>query len=113
MRAGTRGTQTNARAAGRRGLRRVETAALGVLRARVAMVVFAVVLTAALVLYRVLLPIPLVAFSIALSVAFGVVFALQVHALRQGLRAHRGGPGRRGVLGGAAFVISCLPCFVG
>lgn len=88
------------------------SAAVGVVRDRVAVVMFAVVLAAALVVYRVLLPIPSVTFSIALSVAFGAVFALQVHALRQRL-AHRGGPGRRGVLGGIAFVISCLPCFIG
>jgi len=88
-------------------------AGAGVLRDGIAVVVFAVVVVLGLLVYRVWLPIPSVAFSIALSVAFGAVIALQVHTVRRTVRTHRRGTGRRGTLGGVAFVISCLPCVVG
>lgn len=93
--------------------RRLASVVSSLLRDRIAVAVFVAVTVLGLLVYRVWLPIPSITFSIVLSLAFGAVFAIQAHALRRTMRAHRSGATRRGLVGVLGFVVSCLPCVVG
>lgn len=96
-----------------------------VARDRASRIVFALTAIVAFVVYGNVLPVEeaggrlapanlallsgtLLVFSIALSLTFAAVLALQMYAMRQAIPARRAASGR-GVLGGAGFLVSLVP----